>query len=216
MKTVFLLLSLYFFLFSSALTPISLNYTNYGIFPSCQLLQRGGIWGRIRYGLLRNSRLSGNLEESPQTESQHKTCLQYTSGRVSCPSGRSCHISPCSCSVWNANPSIPFPWIPACHLEPIWFSFSPLLVSHPYLLPYWSIYLKSSFCIVPPPHSYLTKPSHFWVQITYETSVKTRCFSFRVFTHFCVYYAFFFLHCTFFGYIVPLFNHVASVIFLSL
>ena len=129
MKTVFLLLSLYFFLFSSALTPISLNYTNYGIFPSCQLLQRGGIWGRIRYGLLRNSRLSGNLEESPQTESQHKTCLQYTSGRVSCPSGRSCHISPCSCSVWNANPSIPFPWIPACHLEPIWFSFSPLLVS---------------------------------------------------------------------------------------
>ena len=28
-------------------------------------------------------------------------------------------------------------------------------------------------------------------------AVKTHCFSFRVFTHFCVYYAFF-LHCTFF------------------
>ena len=172
-------------------------------------LRKNKVWSSQEFTAKRES------GESPQTESQHKTCLQYTRGCVSCPPGQSCHISLCSCSVWKANPSIPFPWISACHLEPIWFSFSPLLVSHPYLLPYWSIYLKSSFCIVPPPHSYLTKPSHFWVQITYETSVKTHCFLFRVFTHFCVYYAFF-LHCTFFGYIVPLFNHVSSVIFLSL
>lgn len=150
-------------------------------------LRKNKVWSSQEFTAKRES------GESPQMESQHKTCLQYTRGCVLCPPGQSCHISPCSCSVWNANPSIPFPWIPACHLEPIWFSFSPLLVSHPYLLPYWSIYLKSSFCIVSPPHSYLTKTSHFWVQITYETSVKTHCFSFRVFTHFSVYYAFFYI-----------------------
>ena len=83
MKTLFLLLCLCFFLLFSALAPVCLNYTNYLIFPSCQSLQRAGIWGRIRCGLLRNSRLSGNLEKVHRQNHSTKLVSSTPEG-VSC------------------------------------------------------------------------------------------------------------------------------------
>lgn len=132
--------SLYFFFLSPLFPPFLWIVQMIECFLHANHSEELWFWGRIRYGLLRSSRHGGRLEKVHRRKhTQHQTsslmcqrvCLVLTKTELS-------HFSVRAVLLWNANPSIQFPWIPAWCSEPIWFSFLPsVLDNHSCLMLYF-------------------------------------------------------------------------------
>lgn len=109
-------------------------------------------WRRVRYGLSQEfvmcrenwrkfiDRITAPDFSFPTCQS---VCLALTKTQLS-------HFGVLAILLWNANLSIQFPWISACCLEGIWFSFSPsALYNHSYLYAFLVYFFLNPFLKCP-------------------------------------------------------------------
>lgn len=94
------------------------------------------LWRRVRYGLSQEFVMWREnwrkfIDRLTAPDFSFPTCQSV---RLALTNTQLSHFGVLEILLWNANLSIQFPWISACCLEGIWFSFSPsALYNHSYL-----------------------------------------------------------------------------------